>query len=186
VTTTLAFAGAAATVNVARISVTSGFSSLTCYITQNSQSGSCGASTTGTLTNTGTYTVVLTGATGTNNFFGSAAGTLAPGASTGVSVGANETCNNGPFGNCSFSGTVTFTGTAQTGGSGTPVSASASDSITTIFCPPPCIPPTVPTISNLGLSKRKATPVNPAWAGADLSNSPGTVTAKGNAKQITK
>ncbi len=179
----LTFAGASGPLTFIGISVNSSFS-LTCYITQNSQSGSCGASTTLTLTNTGSYPVVLKSPTGTNGFFGSAGGTLAAGASTGVSVGADETCNNGPFGNCSFSGTVSFTGTAQTGGSGTPVSASSSGSLTTIFCPSPCIPPTG-AISSLGQNKTIATFVNPAWATADLSNSPVTATATGVIKNQT-
>ena len=136
----LTFVGASGPITSTSISVTPSFS-MTCYITQNSTSGSCSASTGLTLTNNGNVAVVLGAPTGTNGFSGSASGTVAAGASVGVSVSGGSTCNNGPGGNCSFSGTVTFPGTAQTGGAGTPVSTSSSGSITEIFCPSPCIPP---------------------------------------------
>jgi len=159
----LAFAGASGPLTFAGISV-SGNTSLTCYITQNATSGSCGSNSTLTLTNVGNYSVVLGTPTGTNGFTGSDGGTVAAQATTSAGFAASGTCNNGPFGNCTISGSVTYPGTAQTGGSGTPVSAFASGSLTMIFCPSPCIPPTASQIMINGEEKSATTTV-PATPG---------------------
>jgi hypothetical protein len=165
----LTFAGASGPITSTSISVTPSFN-MTCYITQNVTSGSCSASTGLTLTNNGNVAVVLGAPTGTNGFSGSASGTVAANSSVGVSVSGGSTCNNGPFGNCTFSGTVTFPGTAQTGGSGTAVSASSSGSITEIFCPPPCIPPSS-KMKVVGAEQSETTtkPATPGTASVVLS-----------------
>jgi len=165
----LVSAGAQGTETNIGISVTSLFNVPTCYITVSEQSGSCGGSTSITLTNSSAYPVVLTGATGTNGFYGNASGTVAAGASTSVGVGASETCNNGPSGSCSYNGTVTFTGTVQSGGSGTSVSASSSGSFGVVFCPSPCIPPSEVRISGAEQSITVATPAKAGKAAVTLA-----------------
>lgn len=161
--TQLAYAGASGALTFAGMRV-SGQTGLTCYITQNSQSGSCGAGSSLTLTNTGNYSITLGMTTATSGFSGSASGTIAAGGTTGAGFNANGTCNNGPFGNCEISGSVTYNGTAATGGAGTAVSAVASGNLEMIFCPSPCIPPSSKKMTIAG-GEQSETTIKPATPG---------------------
>lgn len=157
----LTFAGVSGPLTHIGISVDCCFSIPNIIVQNPGQSGS--RSTTVTLTNSGSYPVVLGTHTATSGFYGSAGGTIQPGASINATVGftyGGQGCGN--ENNCWYSGTVTFNGTAQTGGSGTPVSASTSGSVTVIFCPIGCGAPT--QINIMGAEQSK-TVIKPAKSG---------------------